>query len=65
MTPSSMPHKIQVRISSEMRTLLDRLREERGINVSAWARLILSRALQAELRHGQTPPTERDAPRPC
>ena len=53
------PHSIQVRLGRELRIRLDRLRDERAVNISAWVRLVIARALDAELR--KDPPGD---PRP-
>ena len=47
----------QIRIEPELRDRLARLRDERHVNVSAWARDVIAAALDREL------PADLEAPR--
>ena len=47
----------QIRIEPELRDRLARLRDERHVNVSAWARDVIAAALDRELPAGPEAPT--------
>lgn len=42
--------KLQVRLPPDLHRRLAQLRESRAVNISAWVRLVIARALDAELR---------------
>ena len=61
--PGMFPHAVQVRVSAELHEGLQQLRIERSVNVSAWLRAIIARALEAELP--AAPARPRDGRRGC